>query len=238
MGTVSQTLDGAIARFIKGKPKDERYAWMNVCHEALEVVPDKRVDVGIGYKLRIGDVLYQEHWSHKMSDLAAGYLLGQFWHGLTTGTLEVTFIEAGGVPLGDSEREENQRMLDNLPGPFRADVYQDQNNADSDGQILWTGPLHGHFTWGEEDRGESVAPLEIGSCSLATIYSHIVYEGCVCRWPYNLPTLFLINRRDLEDPFFSNCAPEPGVRSRKRGKSKRSDALEAVARPPQLSLDL
>lgn len=105
-------------------------------------------------------------------------------------------IGLGSGPLRDSRRTENATELSVMPEPFVAWVDPDQNMADQDGILEWTGEIIADLAVMSERTPDhrpvtreftvapSSAPLEIGSTLPSRSMLHMIQEGALARWPY------------------------------------------------------
>lgn len=111
-------------------------------------------------------------------------------------------------PSKDEHRHENQAKLSDLPHPFVAEVDQQQNCADQDGELRWPEPIRLQKTIGipflspcrlnvkeginlhhREQPGS--AALEIGYTKASRTLAHLREHGAVARWPYGSDTIRL-----------------------------------------------
>jgi hypothetical protein len=127
------------------------------------------------------------------------------------GAVSYTCISTGGMPGPDADRVGNARKLDRTHGRFTANLDMEQNGADSDGTLHWSGPLRmsrptGVFFYPSACRDapqslliypteapQGSAPLEVGDSWPSRTLMHLHQYGAVARWPYgsNLIWLFI-----------------------------------------------
>lgn len=113
------------------------------------------------------------------------------------------------MPGPDADRIGNAEKLAKTHPRFEAVLDMDQNGADCDGTLSWTGPLRvsrptGAFfypsscknaeqsilVYGTEVAGRSV-PLEVGDSWPSRTLMHLKQYGAVARWPYGSELIWL-----------------------------------------------
>jgi len=115
------------------------------------------------------------------------------------GKLVAVEISVGFEPSCDSEEEENNRKLQNLPDGISAEFFG--GNGDNDGRLKWTVPLEMNIVVdGEEIARRKIAPtiygrsapLEVGFTTFVTSCHHLLEEGFLARWPYGSKSIYLL----------------------------------------------
>lgn len=128
-----------------------------------------------------------------------------------SGAVTYTCISTGGTPGPDADRTGNAARLAKTHDRFKARLDMEQNGADADGTLSWSGPLQvsrptGAFFYPSDCRNapqsilvypsevaEGSAPLEVGDSWPSRTLMHLWQYRAVARWPYgsNLIWLFL-----------------------------------------------
>lgn len=116
-----------------------------------------------------------------------------------TGDLTIVTIPFGHEPLPDSEIEDNDAMLKDLPygitGTFGGGL------ADSDGKVEWSVPLNLNMIvdgvlYESNLLPDSYPPharLEVGYTTYMTSYWHLLQTGVLARWCYGSKSIRLIH---------------------------------------------
>jgi len=127
------------------------------------------------------------------------------------GKMVMVEIPVGYEPSGDSEEEENNNKLQNLPQGVCAEFLS--GCGDNDGRFKWSVPLNMNIVVdGKVVASRRVnlakykrsAPLEVGYTTFHTTFHHLLEEGFLARWPYGSKSIYLIA---LDDDFRASCAP-------------------------------
>ncbi|MFE2973405.1 hypothetical protein [Streptomyces sp. NPDC059258] len=125
------------------------------------------------------------------------------------GIVSYTCISTGGTPGPDADRVGNAAKLAKTHERFRAELDMDQNGADADGNLSWSGELKlsrptGNFFYPSTCRNapqsilnyptkmrEGTAPLEVGDSWPSRTLMHLYQYGAVARWPYGSELIWL-----------------------------------------------
>lgn len=125
------------------------------------------------------------------------------------GDVTYTCISTGGTPGPDADRVGNAAKLAETHDRFEASLDMEQNGADADGTLSWSGPLRvsrptGDFFYPSACRNvqqsilvcpaevvEGSAPLEVGDSWPSRTLMHLVQYGAVARWPYGSKLIWL-----------------------------------------------
>lgn len=120
-------------------------------------------------------------------DLYDAFCFAQIHALLHEGRILCCQVGVGDRPLADSQRQEMNVLLSDLPEPFHATFSGGTN--DSDGKFGWDAEITFCHRGGDRERwrgasGPGHVPLEIGYTSGAVTWMHLKLEGGVARWPY------------------------------------------------------
>lgn len=113
-------------------------------------------------------------------------------------------LEVHHEPFGDSEIDQNNRILKNhLPDIFTGEFIPEKGRgARSDGYIEAKSDFTVTDAWSINEQTTSrlaatrIFPLEVGYTKSYTTYRHLVENGSVARWPYGSKKIYLLDMHE------------------------------------------
>jgi hypothetical protein len=145
------------------------------------------IDKGKPWEISYRSLFLEEF--EKTDSFTAGYLLNLIHCKLHEGNIKVFVTDVSQGPYKDFAKDQNNAILSGIKPPFRAEFWGGKPGADigDDGYLEWD-VKHTLAPVGSDslptDDGKAHLPLEVGSCSLISIWAHLWERYGFTRWVY------------------------------------------------------
>lgn len=138
--------------------------------------------------------IFGQYWRDELIKPAQIYQYAKINYWMQIGKLTIVTIPLGHCPSADSEIEEMNAKLKDLPFGVSAKFFG--GLGDADGYVDWSVPLNLNLITDNEEYKHILnpgrAPLEVGYTSYTTSYWHLFQNGVLARWPYDHKNVYII----------------------------------------------
>lgn len=178
--------------------KNKIYAQLKNNHKLTETCMSFRekassfvVAKGEACEINYRSLLLQEF--RETPDVVAGYMIARFHYMIVKQGAVIIPIAVSSPPLPNQYKEENNKILQSIAEPFRAIFggepwgqdgsleWDSDNDAAPDDSVFNNAPKPSVIRY----------PLEVGYCSILTLWLRFQETGGWVRWPYGSSFLYL-----------------------------------------------